>query len=107
MSLARMLLDHTTQTLSLRRVPPNFLAGQGATDFAREHGMAPVCLGDLVSPAAKDRWERWRNDLEKAERNRLREEGERYGHAVSSQSDLESYFQDESEQARRAHVKAM
>lgn len=64
----------------------------------------------LVSPAAKDRWRRWRDDLERAERSRVREEVERYGvSAGPSQTDLTRYHasQDEQEQARRAHASAM
>lgn len=109
-SLARLLLDYSAQPLSLRRVPPNFLAGQGATDFAYESGMTVVSSDFLVSPAAKDRWRRWRDDLERAERNRVREEMERYGMPSGrSQTDLTRYHasQDEQEQARRAHANAM
>ncbi|KAK2746340.1 hypothetical protein FQN57_003222 [Myotisia sp. PD_48] len=63
-SLARVILDASTQPLSLNRVPPNLLVGTGATDFAYEYGM-PVLPGDtLVAPGAKDRWRRWKADLE-------------------------------------------
>ncbi|KAK3714953.1 hypothetical protein LTR37_007443 [Vermiconidia calcicola] len=109
-SLARLLLDHTTQTLSLRRVPPNLLVGQGATDFAYEHGMSVLPHDFLVSPAARDRWRRWRDDLERAERNRCREEAERYGFSsVPSQSDLEQYYGNQGEplQTRATHEKAL
>lgn len=67
-SLARILLDHTTQQLSLRRVPPNLLVGQGATEFAYNHGMPVTGLDTLISPAARDRWRRWRRDLHAAEK---------------------------------------
>ena len=72
--------------------------------------MSVLPLDCLVSPAARDRWRRWRGDLERAERNRRREEAERYGiSAASSQSDLVQYYdyQDESEQMRKAHTQAM
>ncbi|EGD97597.1 asparaginase [Trichophyton tonsurans CBS 112818] len=63
-SLARVVLDASAQPLSLNRVPPNLLVCGGATDFAYEHGM-PVLPSDiLVAPAARDRWLRWKRDLE-------------------------------------------
>jgi taspase (threonine aspartase 1) len=55
-------------SLTLRRVPPNLLVGQGATEFAAEMGMPILPHDALVSPAAKDRWLRWRADLRAAER---------------------------------------
>ena len=72
--------------------------------------MSVVPLDCLVSPAAKDRWQRWRHDLERAERNRRREEAERHGISpVPSQTDVVQYYsyQDEHEQMRKAHTKAM
>lgn len=67
-SLARIVLDHTTQPLLLKRVPPNLLVSQGATDFAFEQGLSVLPHDALVSPAARDRWRKWRSDLEHAER---------------------------------------
>ncbi|KAF1936070.1 N-terminal nucleophile aminohydrolase [Clathrospora elynae] len=67
-SLARMVHDHTMDPLTLRRVPPNLLVAQGATDFAVEMGMPILPHDALISPAAKDRWVRWRADLKSAER---------------------------------------
>ena len=67
-SLARMVHDHTMDPLTLRRVPPNLLVSQGATDFAVEMGMSILPHDALVSPAAKERWIRWRSDLRSAER---------------------------------------
>ncbi|EGP84501.1 uncharacterized protein MYCGRDRAFT_87626 [Zymoseptoria tritici IPO323] len=66
-SLARLVHDHSTQTLSLKRVPPNILVGQGATNFAYAHGMPIVSFDDLISPYAKARWQKWRADLIKSE----------------------------------------
>ncbi|KAF1828755.1 N-terminal nucleophile aminohydrolase [Decorospora gaudefroyi] len=67
-SLARMLHDHTMDPLTLRRVPPNLLVSQGATDFAVEMGMPILPHDALISPAARERWMRWRSDLRSAER---------------------------------------
>jgi taspase (threonine aspartase 1) len=58
--------------LTLRRVPPNLLVSQGATDFAVEMGMPILPHDALVSPAAKERWIRWRSDLRSAERKSKR-----------------------------------
>ncbi|KAK3397266.1 putative 20S proteasome subunit alpha type 2 [Sordaria brevicollis] len=66
-SLAKLILDRSSQPLSLRRVPPNILVGLGARDFAEEHGMATVPNEHLISKNAKDRFLRWKEDLKKAE----------------------------------------
>ncbi|KAH3960498.1 hypothetical protein HBI38_192010 [Parastagonospora nodorum] len=67
-SLARLVHEHTMHSLTLRRVPPNLLVSQGATDFAVEMGMPILPHDALISPAAKERWLRWRADLRVAER---------------------------------------
>lgn len=67
-SLARHILDLSTQELSLRRVPPNLLVGQGATDFAHDQGIPVLPHEFLISPAAKERWLRWKEDLKNAEK---------------------------------------
>ncbi|OIW27240.1 N-terminal nucleophile aminohydrolase [Coniochaeta ligniaria NRRL 30616] len=66
-SLAKLILDASSRKLSLRRVPPNILVGSGAQLFAEEHGMAAVLNEDLVSRNAKDRFERWFDDLKRAD----------------------------------------
>ncbi|KAF2746441.1 N-terminal nucleophile aminohydrolase [Sporormia fimetaria CBS 119925] len=78
-SLARLVLEHTMHTLTLRRVPPNLLVSQGATEFAYEMGMQVLPYDALVSPAARDRWLRWRSDLKSAERR-----AKKSGHPPSS-----------------------
>ncbi|KAH7385777.1 nucleophile aminohydrolase [Pyrenochaeta sp. MPI-SDFR-AT-0127] len=67
-ALARMVHDHSMTALTLRRVPPNLLVAQGATEFAAEMGMPILPHDALISPAAKERWLRWRSDLKSAER---------------------------------------
>ena len=62
-----MVLEHSNQPLSLRRVPPNLLVGQGATDFAFDQGFAVLPHDALVSPSARERWLKWRADLKKVE----------------------------------------
>lgn len=53
--------------MSLRRVPPNILVGEGAKAFAEEHGIGVTLNQYLVSKNAKDRYLRWNDDLKKAE----------------------------------------
>ncbi|PSR85554.1 nucleophile aminohydrolase [Coniella lustricola] len=65
-SLARLILDTSTEALTLRRVPPNFLVGEGAKSFAIEHGMPTVANSKLISRNAEDRYKRWLSDLERA-----------------------------------------
>lgn len=65
--LARLILEHSSKLLTLKRVPPNLLVGSGAIEFAFQHGMPVVPNDHLVSRAAEDRWLRWKADLEKAE----------------------------------------
>ncbi|MCJ1438527.1 hypothetical protein MMC27_007917 [Xylographa pallens] len=67
--LARLVLEHSSQPLSLRRVPPNLLVGQGATDFAFECGVPVLPHDFLISPTAKERWMRWNQDLKTARRH--------------------------------------
>ncbi|PLN79181.1 N-terminal nucleophile aminohydrolase [Aspergillus taichungensis] len=66
-SLARVIYEHSSKPLSLQRVPPNFLVGQGAIDFAYEHGLVVLPHDALISPTAQERWNRWQKDLEAAE----------------------------------------
>jgi taspase (threonine aspartase 1) len=70
-NLARAILEASSKPLSLRRVPPNLLVGQGATDFAWEQGIPVVPHEMLVSRNARDRYVRWREDLKRAEGGRL------------------------------------
>lgn len=65
--LARLILDYSTKPMSLRRVPPNLLAGPGATDFA-ETLQLPILPHDfLISDSARSRWLKWRQDLKAAD----------------------------------------
>lgn len=66
-SLARVIYEHSSKPLSLQRVPPNFLVGQGAIDYAYEHGLVVLPHDALISPTAQERWNRWQKDLEAAE----------------------------------------
>lgn len=108
--MARTLLDRSTQLLTLRRVPPNLLVGQGAIEFAASVDMPILPYDALVSPAAKERWLKWRNDLNAVEKNRR-------SSAPQSSSSLTAVapkhllnFDSEDrvrEQMRRAHTRAL
>ena len=53
--------------MSLQRVPPNLLVGDGARDFAGWNGIPILPHDFLISESAKERWKRWREDLRRAE----------------------------------------
>lgn len=108
-SLARVILDQSTQELTLRRVPPNLLVGQGATDFAYEQNMAILPNDALVSPAARDRWYRWRQDLKIAERKaaRQRQSGSDTPIAPKPQDLPPSYEDQVQATVKQEHAKAV
>lgn len=60
-----MILETSAKTLTLKRVPPNFLVGEGAKRFGMDHGMNIVTNEELVSRNARDRYQKWRADLDK------------------------------------------
>ncbi|KAI9885692.1 MAG: hypothetical protein M1823_002508 [Watsoniomyces obsoletus] len=62
-SLARVLLTRSQQPLSLRRIPPNLLVGDGATSFAFMNGIPILPHDAMVSQMAKLRWLRWKEEL--------------------------------------------
>jgi taspase, threonine aspartase, 1 len=65
--LARLILEESARPLSLQRVPPNLLVGQGATDFAHEKGLLTVFNDYMVSKGARERWNKWKKDLDQVE----------------------------------------
>ncbi|OJJ50904.1 hypothetical protein ASPZODRAFT_55003 [Penicilliopsis zonata CBS 506.65] len=62
-SLARVILETSSKPLSLQRVPPNFLVGPGATDFAYDNGLVVLPPDALISPPSKERWTRWQQEI--------------------------------------------
>ncbi|KAF4125876.1 hypothetical protein GMORB2_1122 [Geosmithia morbida] len=68
-SLAKTILDTSNKPLSLRRVPPNALVGEGAKKFAEENGIVTCSNEQLVSKNARDRFIRWQMDLNRVESN--------------------------------------
>lgn len=101
-SLARMVYEHTGKPLTLRRVPPNLLCAQGATEFAAELGMPIIPHDTLVSPAAKERWLRWRADLKNAER-KARKSGQ-HPSSYRLRADLAPEDEIEQTQIRQKHT---
>jgi taspase (threonine aspartase 1) len=55
--------------------------GQGATDFAYEHGLVVLPHDGLIAPAAKERWHRWRLELEEAEFKERQQDPSKYQNA--------------------------
>ncbi|KAJ4987995.1 Threonine aspartase 1 [Stagonosporopsis vannaccii] len=104
-SLARMVYEHTSKPLTLRRVPPNLLCAQGATEFAAELGMPILPHDTLVSPAAKERWLRWRADLKNAER-KARKSGQ-HPSCYRLRADVAPQDEIEQTQIRQRHTKSL
>ena len=72
-SLARVILDESTKPLTLARVPPNLLVGTGATEFAYDKGVTVLPNEFLVSSNSRDRWLRWKQDLQAADEKQIRD----------------------------------
>ncbi|KAI0598641.1 nucleophile aminohydrolase [Biscogniauxia sp. FL1348] len=98
-SLAKIILESSNKPLSLRRVPPNLLIGDGAKEFAWESGMTLVPNEWLISKNARDRFIRWQEDLKRAEgRGSL---------SPSSASDKTTGSEHECESSHRDHTNAI
>lgn len=72
--LARKIYDKSNVQLGMSRVPPNFLVGEGAKDFAWEHGMVIMPDEALISPVALERYQVWAaevNDYENETRGEM------------------------------------
>ncbi|KAL2829923.1 nucleophile aminohydrolase [Aspergillus cavernicola] len=74
-SLARVVLDASKEPLTLHRVPPNFLVGPGATDYAYEQGLVVLPHDGLVSNPARQRWMQWQRELKEADNRQRRSQG--------------------------------
>lgn len=109
-NLARVILETSSKPLSLRRVPPNLLVGQGATDFAWEQGIPVVPHDMIVSRNARDRYVRWKDDLRRAEGGRMTPGSN--SHMASSQGGDDQIMDEEYEERvrskqRRDHTNAI
>ncbi|PQE05187.1 threonine aspartase protein [Rutstroemia sp. NJR-2017a BBW] len=106
-SLARLILETSSRPLSLRRVPPNLLVAQGATDFAWEHGIPVVPHELIVSKNARDRFIRWRDDLRRAEGGRLTPSSANSSQAADEELMAREYDERVRAQQRRDHTSAI
>lgn len=93
-----MILETSCQTLTLRRVPPNFLVGEGAKDFAWQRGMPIVSNDFLVAPNARDRYVKWKQDLKRANAQEA---------ALEGLSTTGAYLEDSRHNAQRDHTNAI
>ncbi|CAG8952419.1 hypothetical protein HYFRA_00001166 [Hymenoscyphus fraxineus] len=99
--LARTILDASNKPLSLRRVPPNLLVGDGATEFASSHGIPVVPNDFIISKNARDRFIRWREDLDRAEKSRRMTPS-------SSETSIDRQYEERLQsQQRRDHMNAI
>ncbi|XXG96332.1 RNA polymerase II transcription factor B subunit 4 [Hypoxylon texense] len=99
-TLAKAILIGSSKPLSLRRVPPNLLIGDGAKEFARESGMLLIPNDNLVSKNARDRYIRWREDLKRAE-------GKATPTPVYDQAANNDYMNETHHPAHRDHTNAI
>ncbi|KAJ5747387.1 uncharacterized protein N7511_009083 [Penicillium nucicola] len=67
-SLARKIYDQSNKNVGISRVPPNFVVGEGARDFAWENGIPVVPNEEMVHSSAGGRWKQWKEDVEEYER---------------------------------------
>jgi taspase (threonine aspartase 1) len=49
----------------MQRVPPNFLVGEGAKDFAWDHGLVIVPDDVMITTASLERWKTWCKDVDR------------------------------------------
>ena len=96
--VARLILEHSTQPLSLKRVPPNLLVGAGATDFAAEKGVPVLPPDALVSVSANDRYQKWRADIERMYIKSQEDQAKR----ATSASIFPRYFNENSQKEQEA-----
>lgn len=73
--LARKIYDQAYKAPGLSRVPPNFIAGDGAADFAWTNGIVLVPDDDLIAPGARARYESWCKEIAEWETENPEEAG--------------------------------
>lgn len=79
-SLAHVVLRQSYKPLSLSRVPPNLLVGDGVADYAVEMAQPIVPHDIMISDVARERYEKWTQDLEavaRKDRRRRRDEADK------------------------------
>lgn len=50
--------------MPLKRVPPVFLVGDGASEFADEVRIPRIKVSDMISEGSRHRWEKWKSEIE-------------------------------------------
>ncbi|KAK6338101.1 hypothetical protein TWF696_001572 [Orbilia brochopaga] len=63
-ALARLLLEKSSQPMSLKRVPPNFVVGEGAVDYAKDQNFPITSPDALVAHSARVRFSKWQKEIE-------------------------------------------
>ena len=76
--LARKIYDKANMPLGMSRVPPNFLAGEGAKDFAWEHGMIIMPDEAMISPLALERYKLWAAEVNDYDRDHNSEKNDHW-----------------------------
>lgn len=71
--LARKIYDKSNLQMGMSRVPPNFLVGEGAKDFAWEHGMVIMPEEAMISPVAMERYQIWAAEVDHYEHEKRSE----------------------------------
>ncbi|CAG8331591.1 unnamed protein product [Penicillium salamii] len=76
--LARKIYDRANLKMGMSRVPPNFLVGKGAQDFAWDHGVITIPDEGLIAPVAEQRYKTWAAEVEDYERDNERKQDPGY-----------------------------
>ncbi|KAJ5279364.1 hypothetical protein N7478_004736 [Penicillium angulare] len=74
--LARRIYDQAYRAPGMSRVPPNFLCGEGATEFAWNNNILVLPNDAMIAPQARSRWRNWTNEIANYERTHPRSEEE-------------------------------
>ncbi|KAI9809926.1 MAG: hypothetical protein M1825_000359 [Sarcosagium campestre] len=105
-SLARLVLLRSLEPLTLRRVPPNLLVGDGAGHFAFRQGVPILPHDALVSPRARERWRQWCDDLRRATRDD--DMASNKSSSVDADTDMGGEFEEKTRRRLRAeHTRNM
>lgn len=62
-SLARILCDRQSKLLSMDRIPPMILSGDGAMNYAKELNLSIVDPVEMISPKARKTYEHYRKNI--------------------------------------------
>lgn len=66
-SLARILCDRQSKLLSMDRIPPMILSGEGATEYAKEVNLPIVDAHEMISSKARKTYDYCRKNIEEYE----------------------------------------